>query len=317
MEWRDEGVILSVRRHGETSAIAEILTSVHGRCLGLVRGGRSRMQRPVLQAGNAVDAVWRARIEEQLGTFVLEPLELRAGAIMQEPFRLAGLSTLSGLAGLLPEREPHQRVYEGLRIVLHAMEQDEVWPALLVRWEMGLLDELGFGLDLTQCAATGVKDNLVYVSPRSGKAVSRQAGEAYKDRLLRLPGFLQANVAAAGLRARLRLKTAWSVGFRAFHAAIASPRRLLGKARLQPLRGAAIMPPLHRDSIRGTSHRPQGTPVPASVIHLIHFGRCRLCRESAWRTPRKSRTVPVSPPKGARRRARGCRTWASTSSCES
>ena len=197
MEWRDEGVILSVRRHGETSAIAEILTVGHGRCLGLVRGGRSRIQRPVLQAGNAVEAVWRARIEEQLGTYVLEPLELRAGAIMQEPFRLAGLSTLTGLAGLLPEREPHRRVYEGLRIVLGAMEQDEMWPALLVRWEMGLLDELGFGLDLSRCAATGTTDNLVYVLPKSGKAVSAQAGEAYKDRLLRLPGFLKSNAAAS------------------------------------------------------------------------------------------------------------------------
>ena len=196
MEWRDEGVILSVRRHGETSAIAEILTSAHGRCLGLVRGGRSRQQRPVLQAGNAVQAVWRARLEEQLGTYVLEPLELRAGAIMEDPFRLAGLSTLAELSRLLPEREPHVRVYEALRIVLGAIEQDEVWPALLVRWEMGLLDELGFGLDLTQCAASGVKDNLAYVSPRSGKAVSAEAGAPYRDRLFRLPGFLLDNVAA-------------------------------------------------------------------------------------------------------------------------
>lgn len=196
MEWRDEGVILSVRRHGETSAIAEMLTANHGRCLGLVRGGRSRVQRPVLQAGNAVQAVWRARLEEQLGTFTLEPIDLRAGAIMVEPFRLAGLATLAGLAQLLPEREPHGRVYEALRIVLDAIEQDEVWPALLVRWEMGLLDELGFGLDLSQCAATGARDNLIYVSPRSGKAVSAAAGEPYKERLFRLPAFISANVPA-------------------------------------------------------------------------------------------------------------------------
>ena len=190
MEWRDEGVILSVRRHGETSAIAEILTAAHGRCLGLVRGGRSRQQRPVLQAGNGVQTVWRARLEEQLGTFTLEPLNLRAGAIMVEPFRLAGLATLAGLAGLLPEREPHGRIYEALRVVLDAIEDDDVWPALLVRWQMGLLDELGFGLDLSQCAATGTRDNLVYVSPRSGKAVSAAAGEPFRDRLLRLPAFL-------------------------------------------------------------------------------------------------------------------------------
>lgn len=191
MEWRDEGVILSVRRHGETSAIAELLTARHGRCMGLVRGGRSKAQRPVLQAGNAVEAVWRARLEEQLGTYTLEPLELRAGAIMEEPFRLAGLATLTGLAQLLPEREPHPRVYEALRVVLDAITDDSLWPALLARWELGLLDELGFGLDLAKCAATGVRENLLYVSPKSGKAVSAEAGHPFRDRLFRLPPFLK------------------------------------------------------------------------------------------------------------------------------
>lgn len=197
MEWRDEGIILSVRRHGESSAIAEILTADHGRCLGLVRGGRSRTQRPVLQAGNAVHVTWRARLEEHLGNFTLEPVALRAGAIMDAPFRLAGLATLAGLAQLLPEREPHARIYEALRIVLDQIEQDEVWPALLVRWEMGLLDELGFGLDLSECAATGVRDNLTYVSPRSGKSVSDEAAAPYRDRLFRLPAFLRANAVAS------------------------------------------------------------------------------------------------------------------------
>jgi DNA repair protein RecO (recombination protein O) len=197
MEWRDEGVILSVRRHGETSAIAEILTAAHGRVLGLVRGGRSRQQRPVLQAGNAVQTVWRARLEEQLGTFTLEPLDLRAGAIMEEPFRLAGLATLTGLAQLLPEREPHPRVYEALRVVLEAIGDDQLWPALLVRWELGLLDELGFGLDLSKCAATGARENLAYVSPRSGKAVSAEVGEPFQNRLFRLPAFLWAGGTAA------------------------------------------------------------------------------------------------------------------------
>lgn len=191
MEWRDEGVILSVRRHGETSAIAEILTAQHGRVMGLVRGGRSKQQRPVLQAGNAVQAVWRARLEEQLGTFTLEPLELKAGAIMEEPFRLAGLATLTGLSQLLPEREPHPRIYQALRIVLDAIDDDAVWPALLVRWELGLLDELGFGLDLSKCAATGRPDDLVYVSPKSGKAVSAEAGAPFRDRLFALPAFLR------------------------------------------------------------------------------------------------------------------------------
>jgi DNA repair protein RecO (recombination protein O) len=197
MEWRDEGVILSVRRHGETSAIAEILTAEHGRVMGLVRGGRSRQQRPVLQAGNAVQTVWRARLEEQLGTFTLEPLDLKAGAIMVESFRLAGLATLTGLSQLLPEREPHRRVYDALRIVLDAIDQDDVWPALLVRWELGLLDELGFGLDLSKCAATGAREHLAFVSPKSGKAVSAAAGEPFSDRLFRLPPFLRDNGARA------------------------------------------------------------------------------------------------------------------------
>jgi DNA repair protein RecO (recombination protein O) len=138
-----------------------------------------------------VQAVWRARLEEQLGTYVLEPLNLRAGAIMEEPFRLAGLATMTSLAQLLPEREPHPRVYEALRVVLDAMGDDALWPALLVRWEMGLLDELGFGLDLSRCAATGSNENLAFVSPRSGKAVSELAGEPFRDRLFRLPAFLR------------------------------------------------------------------------------------------------------------------------------
>jgi DNA repair protein RecO (recombination protein O) len=197
MEWRDEGVILAVRRHGETSAIAEILTAEHGRCLGLVRGGRSRQQRPVLQPGNVVQATWRARLEEQLGTYVLDAMDLRAGAIMDEPFRLAGLSALVGLAQLLPEREPHRRIYDALHVVLGQIDQDDVWPALAVRWELGLLEELGFGLDLARCAVTGTGSDLVFVSPRTGRAVSREAGWAYRDRLLKLPEFLSASGSAS------------------------------------------------------------------------------------------------------------------------
>ncbi len=196
MEWRDEGVVLSVRRHGETSAIVETLTAGHGRSLGIVRGGRSRIQRPVLQPGNLVHLTWRARLEEHLGNFTIEPLSLKAGAIMEEPFRLAGLSTLAGLAQLLPEREPHQRVYDALLIILDAIEQDDVWPALLVRWEMGLLDELGFGLDLSKCAATGARQELIYVSPKTGRSVSAAAGEPYRERLLALPPFLVSSALA-------------------------------------------------------------------------------------------------------------------------
>ncbi len=191
MEWKDEGIVLAVRRHGESSAIIEILTGVHGRSLGLVRGGRSRRMRPVLQPGNIVLATWRARLEEHLGNFTIEPMELKAGLLIGEAMRLAALTTLTAEAQLLPEREPHPRIYEAMRVVLDALPDAGTWPPLLVRWEMGLLDELGFGLDLARCAATGTAEDLVYVSPKSGRAVSREAGLAYRDRLLALPPFLK------------------------------------------------------------------------------------------------------------------------------
>lgn len=191
MEWKDEGIILAVKRHGEASAIAELLTATRGRSLGLVRGGRSRQMRPVLQPGNVVLATWRARLEEHLGNFALEPLELKAGLLIGEATRLAALTTLTAEAQLLPEREPHPRLYAAMRVILDVLEDDDTWPALLVRWEMGLLDELGFGLDLVRCAATGTRDNLIYVSPKTGRAVSSTAGEPYHDRLLSLPAFLK------------------------------------------------------------------------------------------------------------------------------
>jgi DNA repair protein RecO (recombination protein O) len=196
MEWRDEGIILAVRNHGETSAIAEIFSAEHGRCMGMVRGGRSRHMRPVLQAGNLVSLVWRARLEEHLGNFTLEPVSLRAGFIIENALRLTGLGSLTALAQVLPEREPHPKLYEAMRIVLEAIDHDELWPALMVRWEMGLLDELGFGLDLSKCASTGQADELIYVSPKTGKAVSRDAGQPYHDRLFGLPDFLKGGFAA-------------------------------------------------------------------------------------------------------------------------
>ncbi len=197
MEWRDSGIVLSCRGHGESSAIAEVLTHDHGRCLGLIRGGRSRKQRPVLQPGNVVELHWHARLEEHLGTFQVEPVDLKAGFIMDNRFRLAGLSTISGLAQVLPEREPHPKLYDGARLILDAMEDDHIWPALLVRWEMGLLDELGFGLDLHRCVVTGAQEDLIYVSPRSGRAVSEAAGRPYINQLFHLPDFLRGGVSPA------------------------------------------------------------------------------------------------------------------------
>ena len=191
MQWSDEAVILSVRPHGDTQAVAEVLTRDHGRHLGLVYGGRSRKLRPVLQTGNHVDVVWRARLSEQLGAFVIEPRRAFGVEAMDDAAALAGLSSICALARILPERDPHPNLYEVTMFVLGFLDDPSVWPALLVRWELALLDELGFGLDLKTCASTGTTDDLVFVSPKSGRAVSQTAGEPYKDRLLVLPPFLK------------------------------------------------------------------------------------------------------------------------------
>jgi DNA repair protein RecO (recombination protein O) len=190
MNWTDEAIILSVRPHGETAAVVEVLTREHGRFLGLVHGGRSRHSRPVLQIGNHVEATWKARLSEQLGHFTVELRRGHAAEAMNDPAALAGLSSLATLARLLPERDPHPSLFEVTLFVLSFLDDVDVWPALLVRWEVALLAELGFGLELTTCAASGSNDSLAYVSPKSGRAVSLSAGEPYRDRLLRLPPFL-------------------------------------------------------------------------------------------------------------------------------
>ncbi len=208
MEWHDEGLVIGVRRHGETSALVEVLTRAHGRHAGLVRGGRSRRLRPVLQAGNQVAVTWRARLEDHLGAFTIEPIALRVAGLIDDPEKLAALSSLTALCRLLPEREPHERLHEAAGIVLSALEEGDHWPALMVRWELGLLDELGFGLDLSRCAATGTADDLVYVSPKSARAVSAAAGAEWHEKLLKLPAFLlgrqagsaEADDIAAGFR---------------------------------------------------------------------------------------------------------------------
>jgi len=191
MHWSEEGVVLGVRRQGEVNAVLELFTREHGRHLGLVRGGRGRRLRPVLQTGNLISAHWRARLPEHLGAFTVEALEMNAARLMDDAFKLAGLTTMAAHSRLLPEREPHERLYNAFRIVLAQIDNDQVWPALLVRWELGLLEELGFGLDLSACAATGSRNNLIYVSPKSGKAVSESAGQPYKDKLLSLPEFMK------------------------------------------------------------------------------------------------------------------------------
>lgn len=191
MDWVDEGIVLNARPHGETAAVAEVFTRSRGRHLGLVHGGRSRKLRPVLQIGNHVEVGWKGRTPEDLGSMTLELRRGFAAEAMARAADLAALSSFSTLARLLPERDPHPGLYEISLFVLSFLEEAEVWPALMVRWELALLDELGFGLDLATCAATGSAENLIYVSPRSGRAVSADAGEPYKDRLLSLPAFLR------------------------------------------------------------------------------------------------------------------------------
>ncbi len=190
MEWRDEGVVLSVKSHGETSAIVELFTAEHGRHAGLVRGGASRRMKPVLQPGNSVSVTWRARLPEHLGNFTVDLDRARAGVLMDDPLSLAGLSGACAVVSALPEREGHKALYEAFVVLLDTLEELDIWPAVFVRFELGLLQELGFGLDLTKCAATGSTQELVYVSPKTGRAVCREAGEPYKKRLYRLPTFL-------------------------------------------------------------------------------------------------------------------------------
>ncbi|MET3661332.1 DNA repair protein RecO [Aquamicrobium ahrensii] len=191
MEWRDEGIILGTRRHGETSAILEVMTRAHGRHLGLVRGGRSRRLQPVLQAGNRVDLVWRARLDEHLGTFQAEALEMNAARLMDSAVAVYGLQLLAAHLRLLPERDAHGALYETLRVMIDHLDDPESAGELVARFELLVLEELGYGLDLGQCAATGQRTDLAYVSPKSGRAVSREAGLPWHDRMLPLPAFLE------------------------------------------------------------------------------------------------------------------------------
>ncbi|RAK50927.1 DNA repair protein RecO [Phenylobacterium deserti] len=191
MEFEDDAFVLAARAHGESGAIVELLTETHGKQAAHIAGGASRKMKPFLQPGAAVIARYRARTEGQLGSAQLEPVGEGPSALFDDPLALAGLSAAAAVAaGALPEREPHPGAYYAFQALAQALMIPEIWPAVFVRFEAGLLQELGFGLDLSKCAATGEVDDLAYVSPRTGRAVSRAAGEPYKDRLLTLPPFL-------------------------------------------------------------------------------------------------------------------------------
>jgi len=190
MEWRDQGALLSMRPHGESAAIIEVFTALHGRHAGVVRGGGGRRMAATLQPGTQLDVTWRARLEDHIGAFTVEPLQSRAG-VLADRLALAGLNAICALLRLaLPERSPHPAIYALTVALLDALQADPGWPARYLRWELALLEELGFGLDLATCAVTGSRDDLVYVSPKSGRAVSRAGAGDWAARLLPLPGVL-------------------------------------------------------------------------------------------------------------------------------
>ena len=197
MEWRDEGLVIGVRRHGEGSAIVEAMTRHHGRHLGLVRGARSPRLQGVLQPGNSLALVWRARLDEHLGAFAVEALNLRAGRLIASGMALAGISYLGALARLLPERDAHEALFTALTLIAEHLDSPRIAPPLLAHFELQMLSECGFRLDLDACAATGARENLIYVSPKSGRAVSGAAGAPYRERLLPLPAFLRGDAANA------------------------------------------------------------------------------------------------------------------------
>lgn len=191
MQWTDDGIVLGVKRHGESSAILELMTRAHGRHLGLVRGGFGTRLRPILQPGNTVSAHWRARLDEHLGNYTVEPLELRAANYFASSHAIYGVSHLAVLMRLLPERDPHAALYQALDAIFGRLDNAGVVAPMVARFELQFLAELGFGLDLAQCAATGTVDDLAFVSPKSGRAVSRAAGNPWADKMLSLPAFLR------------------------------------------------------------------------------------------------------------------------------
>ncbi len=192
MEWRDQGALLAVRRHGENAVIIEVFTAEHGRHAGIVHGGASRKVAPVLQPGAQLDVTWRARLEEHLGSFRIEPLRSRAGAVMGDRLALAGLNAICALLSFsLAERDPHPNLYRATLDLLDQLGTNPAWPLAYLGWELALLRALGFGLDLSACAVSGTREGLVYVSPRSGLAVSARAAGEWADRLLPLPACMR------------------------------------------------------------------------------------------------------------------------------
>jgi len=191
MDFSDDAFVLSARAHGDTGVIVELLTEGHGRRAAYVAGGASRKMKPFLQAGARVAVDYRARTSDNLGSARLEPVGEGPSALFDDALALTGLAAAAAVAqGALPEREPHPGAFLAFEALMSAFAIPHIWPAIFVRFEAGLLDDLGFGLDLSRCAVTGDMDDLIWVSPRTGRAVSRDAGAPYADKLLKLPPFI-------------------------------------------------------------------------------------------------------------------------------
>ena len=208
MEWRDQGFLLSARPHGESAAVIEVFTPGYGRHLGVVRGGSGRKLAPILQPGAQLDIAWRARLEDHIGSFTVEPVRSRAVQAMSDRLALAGLNAVTALLSFsLAERETHSSLYHRSAQLLDLLGQSDLWPLAYLQWEMQLLETLGFGLDLSSCAATGTDLDLVYVSPRSGRAVSELGAGAWASRLLALPPCMLGRGDASDAEVGLALRT--------------------------------------------------------------------------------------------------------------
>lgn len=208
ISWTDEATIIATRPIGETSMIVEAFTPQHGRHVGVVRGGSSRKKAAFLQAGSQVSVSWSARLNEHMGSFTIEPIRSRAAQSMADRLALAGLNAICALLSRsLPEREPHEPLYHRTIQLLDLLGQPDIWPLAYLRWEQALLEELGFGLDLSACAVRGVNEDLAFVSPKSGRAVSREAAGDWADRLLPLPPVLAGKGEADNAQILIALKT--------------------------------------------------------------------------------------------------------------
>lgn len=190
MEWTDRAIVISSSKHGEGSLIVRLLTENHGLHAGLVRGVKKSSA--ICQPGNFINVTWKARLEEHLGNFSVELHRPVFAEVFDEPLKLSAVnSSCSLVKATLPEREPNEKIFDIVSEFLAGIGNNQSWIQDYIHLELELLGKLGYGLDLSECAATGEKNFLFYVSPKSGRAVSQAGGLPYKEKLLKLPSFLR------------------------------------------------------------------------------------------------------------------------------